>query len=74
MTPASSTEEPARTESATASPTAEAAAVAPLGQTFLLHSKPGSQRTIYLDFDGHSVSGTVWNDKHGLAAGTYPAW
>jgi hypothetical protein len=67
-------QEPARTESAPASPTAEAAAVAPLAQTFLLHSKPGSQRTIYLDFDGHSVSGTVWNGQHGLPAGTYPAW
>jgi hypothetical protein len=34
----------------------------PLSQTFLLHSKPGSTRTIYLDFDGHTISGTAWND------------
>lgn len=34
---------------------------APLDQTFLLNSKPGASRTIYLDFDGHVVSNTVWN-------------
>ena len=30
-------------------------------QTFKLHSKPGSSRTIYLDFNGHSFSNTAWN-------------
>ena len=30
---------------------------------FTLHSRPGSRRVIYLDFDGHMVSGTAWNDK-----------
>ena len=67
-------EEPARTDGATAAPTAEAAAPAPLDQTFRMHSKPGSQRTIYLDFDGQNVSNTVWNVNHGLAAGSHPAW
>ncbi|HET7195171.1 MAG TPA: fibronectin type III domain-containing protein [Nocardioides sp.] len=67
-------EEPARTEGATAAPTAEAAAPAPLAQTFQLHSKPGSQRTIYLDFDGQNVSNSVWNVNHGLTAGSHPAW
>jgi hypothetical protein len=33
----------------------------PNDQTFLLHSKPGSQRTIYLDFNGHTASGTKWS-------------
>jgi hypothetical protein len=33
----------------------------PLPQTFLLHSKPDSQRTIYLDFNGGDVSNTYWN-------------
>ena len=33
----------------------------PLDQTFLLHSLPGASRVIYLDFDGHVTSGTVWN-------------
>jgi Fibronectin type III domain/Metallo-peptidase family M12B Reprolysin-like len=67
-------EEPERTEGATSSPTAEAAAPAPLDQTFQLHSKPGSQRTIYLDFNGQTVSNTIWNVNHGLAAGSHPAW
>ena len=45
----------------------------PLEETFLLHSNPGSQRTIYLDFDGGTVSGTAWNQE-GLPAGNHPAW
>ena len=28
---------------------------------FLLHSKPGASKTIYLDFDGHSAQGTAWS-------------
>ena len=35
--------------------------LAPLDQTFLLHSRPGSKRTIYLDFKGATLSGTAWN-------------
>ena len=33
----------------------------PTSQTFMLHSRPGSQRTIFLDFDGATVTGTDWN-------------
>ena len=33
----------------------------PLTNTFFLHSKPGSTRTIYLDFGGYTISGTQWN-------------
>ena len=33
----------------------------PTTQTFMLHSRPGSQRTIFLDFDGATVTGTDWN-------------
>lgn len=29
--------------------------------TFTEHSKPGSARTIYLDFGGRTISGTAWN-------------
>ena len=28
-----------------------------------LHSRPGSRRIIYLDFDGQMISGTGWNNK-----------
>ena len=33
----------------------------PLEDTFRLHSRPGSPRILYLDFDGHFISGTIWN-------------
>ena len=46
----------------------------PLSDTFDLHSAPGSQRTIFLDFDGHHVSGTAWNKEEGVPAGSHPAW
>ncbi|MDT7785116.1 MAG: hypothetical protein QOF58_3535, partial [Pseudonocardiales bacterium] len=47
----------------------------PLNQTFLLHSAPGSNRTIYLDFDGATVSGSAWNGAPTfLPAGAHPAW
>jgi PKD repeat protein len=28
---------------------------------FALHSKPGASKVIYLDFDGHTTTGTSWN-------------
>ncbi len=34
-------------------------------QTFLLHSRPGSTRVIYLDFDGQTITGTAWNSQTG---------
>jgi PKD repeat protein len=33
----------------------------PLSETFRLHSRPTATRKIYLDFDGHTTSGTSWN-------------
>lgn len=33
-------------------------------ETFKLHSRPGSNRVIYLDFDGHVTSGTSWNTSY----------
>lgn len=36
-------------------------ALADLSQTFFLHSNPGADHTIYLDFDGNVTSGTSWN-------------
>jgi len=40
------------------------AALAPLADTFKLHSRPGAKRIIYLDFDGHLISGTGWNTSY----------
>ena len=37
--------------------------LAPLDQTFLLHSKPGAKRTIYLNFKGATLAGTAWNSS-----------
>lgn len=33
----------------------------PLDQTFLLHSRPGAKRTIYLNFRGATFSNTAWS-------------
>ena len=49
-------------------------AVAPLPQTFRLHSNPGARRTIYLDVDGTSVRGTAWNDEVGVRSGDHRGW
>jgi hypothetical protein len=32
---------------------------------FALHSRPSSNKVIYLDFNGHNITGTAWNDKNG---------
>lgn len=50
---------------------APAEAIAPLASTFLLNSKPGSQRTIYLDFNGHNLTNTLWNDWFDLPNNLY---
>ncbi len=31
------------------------------GDTFKLHSLPGSRYVVHLDFDGHTTTGTAWN-------------
>lgn len=36
----------------------------PDSQTFLLHSKPGATKVIYLDFNGNTTSGTPWNTSY----------
>ncbi len=38
---------------------------APVDQTFALHSRPGSSKVIFLDFDGHETAGTLWNQLAG---------
>jgi PKD repeat protein len=39
--------------------------LAPLDQTFLLHSRPGAKRTIYLNFKGATLTGSAWNSAGG---------
>ena len=36
-------------------------AIAATSEPFALHSKPGSNRLIYLDFNGHVVTNSAWN-------------
>ena len=49
--------------------------LAPLSETFLLNSNPGANHTIYLDFDGHTTSGTIWNNNfNGGADFTTPVY
>ncbi len=43
-------------------------ALLPLDQTFRLHSRPGAQRVIYLDFNGYVATGTAWNSAYGISA------
>jgi hypothetical protein len=59
-------------------PKADAAAsadiVVPPGvDVFALHSRPASNRTIYLDFTGHSVEGTAWNSGARIDAPAFDA-
>jgi PKD repeat protein len=44
--------------------TAPQAALAPLTETFKLHSRSGAKRILFLDFDGHLISGTGWNTSY----------
>ncbi len=37
----------------------------PSADTFLLHSNPGATKVVYLDFDGHTTTGTQWNNFFG---------
>ena len=46
----------------------------PLEDTFSLSSKPGSSRTIYLDFNGHTISGTAWNTSYWGSSALLPAY
>lgn len=50
-------------------------ALYPLTQTFLLNSKPGAAKVIYLDFNGHVTTGTSWNSTYAAGADiTSPAF
>lgn len=42
----------------------EASSAFELSDTFLLHSNPGASRVLYLDFDGHTTTGTTWNTSY----------
>jgi hypothetical protein len=60
---------------APAAPSAPAwpAAVSP-ADALALHSRPGSPRTLFLDFDGHTIAGTGWNATYGRDEWAAPAF
>jgi hypothetical protein len=45
-----------------------------LADTFFLHSDPEATKVIYLDFDGHTTTGTAWNSSWGLSSIVTPAY
>ncbi len=49
-------------------------ASAALEDTFLLHSLPNANHTIYLDFDGHVTEGTTWNSQSERSSIVSPAY
>ena len=50
-------------DAATAQESIQQGALVSLDRTFFLHSHPGASRTIYLDFNGASITGTAWNSN-----------
>lgn len=49
--------------------------LAPLDQTFLLHSKPDSTKKIFLDFDGHVLTNNAWTKNYNNGANIVaPPW
>jgi hypothetical protein len=46
----------------------------PQSQTFLLHSRPTATRKIYLDFTGHTTTGTAWNGLWSRTSFTTPPY
>jgi PKD repeat protein len=53
--------EPPQTTEDVSTTVSVGAAPYPLDTTFSLHSKSGSQRVLYLDFTGHTMSGNAWS-------------
>ena len=47
---------------------------ADLSQTFLLHSRPSASKVIYLDFNGHTTTGTAWNSYVNKTSIVTPAY
>ncbi len=50
-----------RQKKSVTAPEIEAAPATTLDDAFLLHSRPGAPNTVFIDFDGHIISGTAWN-------------
>jgi len=62
---------PDETAGAEGTPEGAALALQPLADTFLLHSLRGATKVIYLDFDGHTTTGTSWNSGAAIVSAPY---
>jgi hypothetical protein len=51
-----------------------ATALVPLTDTFKLHSRPSATKKIYLDFDGHTTTGTSWNTSKNITTIVTPPY
>ena len=72
---APATTTPSETPSASPSSIAAATPAQPTARTFLLHSRPGAARTIFLDADGARVTNTGWNlDGGSITGGSHIGW
>ena len=49
-------------------PIPTAAAAVPVATPPIRHSRPGSTNVLYLDFNGHTITGTSWNSGSGRQA------
>jgi Metallo-peptidase family M12B Reprolysin-like len=67
----SQSDAPSKSEPA---PTEAEVLLPPTEPLFGLHSRPSSTKTIYLDFDGETVSGTAWNSSRGVTTKTVSAF
>ncbi len=47
-------------QQAATAPSTESASAATLADAFLLHSRPGAPRVVFIDFDGHAFTDTAW--------------
>lgn len=54
--------------------TTASAAPFPLTDTFKLHSRPGSAKVIYLNFTGHTTTGTWWNSDNAVTSIVTPPY
>ena len=52
---------------------AAAVPVSPFPDALKFHSRPGAANVLFLDFDGHIVSGTAWNGTDGVNRDPIPA-
>jgi hypothetical protein len=62
MPPSAAGDAPAEEEAVTGGGTV------PISSPPILHSRPGAPNVLFLDFNGHVIEGTAWNNSRGVAS------